>query len=54
MWLKAPGRTLEALAAKGSVSVDGVSLTGRGAAARPLRRSRLIPLTLEGTTLGAL
>ena len=53
VWLKAPGRTLEALAAKGSVSVDGVSLT-----VAELQRDRfavaLIPLTLEGTTSGAL
>jgi 3,4-dihydroxy 2-butanone 4-phosphate synthase len=53
VWLKAPGRTLEALAAKGSVSVDGVSLT-----VAELQRDRfavaLIPLTLAGTTLGAL
>lgn len=53
VWVKAPARALEALAAKGSISVDGVSLT-----VAELQRDRfavaLIPLTLEGTTLGAL
>lgn len=53
VWLKAPARTLEALAAKGSVSVEGVSLT-----VAEVQRDRfsvaLIPLTLESTTLGAL
>src|SRR5262249_23603391 len=53
VWLKAPARTLEALAAKGSVAVDGVSLT-----VAELGRDRfavaLIPLTLDETTLGSL
>ena len=53
VWIKAPARTLEALAAKGSIAVDGVSLT-----VAELQRDRfavaLIPLTLEQTTLGAL
>jgi 3,4-dihydroxy 2-butanone 4-phosphate synthase/3,4-dihydroxy 2-butanone 4-phosphate synthase/GTP cyclohydrolase II len=53
VWIMAPVRTLEALAAMGSISVEGVSLT-----VAELQRDRfavaLIPLTLEGTTLGAL
>jgi 3,4-dihydroxy 2-butanone 4-phosphate synthase/3,4-dihydroxy 2-butanone 4-phosphate synthase/GTP cyclohydrolase II len=53
VWLRPPERFIESLVAKGSVTVDGVSLT-----VADLQRDRfsvaLIPLTLESTTLGGL
>jgi 3,4-dihydroxy 2-butanone 4-phosphate synthase/3,4-dihydroxy 2-butanone 4-phosphate synthase/GTP cyclohydrolase II len=53
LWLRAPGRALESLVAKGSVAVDGVSLT-----VAEVHRDRfavaLIPLTIAATTLGGL
>jgi 3,4-dihydroxy 2-butanone 4-phosphate synthase len=53
VWLRPPARTLESLVPKGSVAVDGVSLT-----VAELQRDRfsvaLIPLTIESTTLGSL
>ena len=53
VWLRPPARTLAALVAKGSVALDGVSLT-----VAELQRDRfsvaLIPSTIEATTLGAL
>lgn len=53
VWIRPPERLLEALVAKGSVAVDGVSLT-----VAEIVRDRfsvaLVPATLERTTLGAL
>ncbi|HTO70173.1 MAG TPA: riboflavin synthase [Myxococcota bacterium] len=53
LWLRAPSRALESLLPKGSVALDGVSLT-----VAELQRDRfavaLIPTTIEATTLGAL
>ena len=53
VWLRPPVRTLAELVAKGSVALDGVSLT-----VAEVQRDRfsvaLIPLTIEATTLGAL
>jgi 3,4-dihydroxy 2-butanone 4-phosphate synthase/3,4-dihydroxy 2-butanone 4-phosphate synthase/GTP cyclohydrolase II len=53
VWLRPPTRFLESLVAKGSVTVDGVSLT-----VADVQRDRfavaLVPVTIESTTLGAL
>jgi 3,4-dihydroxy 2-butanone 4-phosphate synthase/3,4-dihydroxy 2-butanone 4-phosphate synthase/GTP cyclohydrolase II len=53
VWLRPPARFLEAVLAKGSVGVDGVSLT-----VADVQRDRfsiaLVPVTLAATTLGAL
>ncbi|MFI5317822.1 MAG: riboflavin synthase, partial [Myxococcota bacterium] len=53
VWLRPPARALESLVPKGSIAVDGVSLT-----VADLQRDRfsvaLIPLTIEATTLGRL
>jgi 3,4-dihydroxy 2-butanone 4-phosphate synthase/3,4-dihydroxy 2-butanone 4-phosphate synthase/GTP cyclohydrolase II len=53
VWLRPPPRFLESLVAKGSVAVDGVSLT-----IAELHRDRfsiaLVPVTLAATTLGGL
>jgi len=53
VWLRPPPRFLESLVAKGSVAVDGVSLT-----IAELHRDRfsvaLVPVTLASTTLGGL
>jgi 3,4-dihydroxy 2-butanone 4-phosphate synthase len=53
VWIRPPRRFLDEIVAKGSVAVDGVSLTV--AEVVPDRFSvALIPLTLEQTTLGGL
>jgi len=53
VWLRPPARFLESLVPKGSVTVDGVSLT-----VADVQRDRfavaLVPVTIESTTLGAL
>ena len=53
VWIKPPGRVLDTLAPKGSVGIDGVSLT-----VADIVRDRfsvaLIPITLSETTLGTL
>jgi len=53
VWLRPPARFLESLVPKGSVTVDGVSLT-----VADLQRDRfaiaLVPVTLTSTTLGRL
>jgi len=53
VWLRPPPRFLESLVAKGSVTIDGVSLT-----IAEVHRDRfsvaLVPITLAATTLGAL
>ena len=53
VWLRPPPRFLESLVAKGSVAVDGVSLT-----IAEVHRDRfsvaLVPVTLAATTLGGL
>jgi riboflavin synthase alpha subunit len=53
LWLRPPARFLESLVAKGSVTVDGVSLT-----VADVQRDRfavaLVPVTIAQTTLGRL
>jgi len=53
VWLRPPPRFLESIVAKGSVAVDGVSLT-----VAEVQRDRfsiaLVPVTLAATSLGAL
>ncbi len=53
VWLRPPPRFLESLVAKGSVAIDGVSLT-----VAEVHRDRfsvaLVPVTLAATTLGGL
>ena len=53
LWLRPPARFLESLVPKGSVTVDGVSLT-----VADVQRDRfavaLVPVTVASTTLGAL
>ncbi len=51
MWFRAPREVLPYLVPKGSVAVDGVSLTV-AELAPPLFRVALIPYTLEHTNLG--
>jgi 3,4-dihydroxy 2-butanone 4-phosphate synthase/3,4-dihydroxy 2-butanone 4-phosphate synthase/GTP cyclohydrolase II len=53
VWIRPPERLLEALVAKGSVAVDGVSLTV-AEVVRERFSVALVPTTLEHTTLGAL
>lgn len=53
LWIDAPSEVLRYCAEKGSVAVDGVSLTIAGLDERGLAVA-LIPHTLAGTTLGAL
>jgi riboflavin synthase alpha subunit len=53
VWIRPPERLLEALVAKGSVAVDGVSLTV-AEVVRDRFSVALVPATLERTTLGAL
>ena len=52
MWFDAPEAILRYLVAKGSVTLDGVSLTVVEAGPTSFQVA-LIPLTLEATTLGA-
>jgi 3,4-dihydroxy 2-butanone 4-phosphate synthase/3,4-dihydroxy 2-butanone 4-phosphate synthase/GTP cyclohydrolase II len=53
VWIRPPERLLEALVAKGSVAVDGVSLTVADVV-RDRFSVALVPATLERTTLGEL
>ncbi len=53
MWLRPPARFLESLVPKGSVTVDGVSLTVADAQ-RDRFAVALVPVTIASTTLGAL
>ena len=51
--IAAPADLLRYVVEKGSIAVDGVSLTVRHGGRRGLRESRFIPETLERTTLGS-
>ena len=53
VWLEAPGELLRYLVAKGSVALDGVSLTVVDAGMKTFQIA-LIPHTLSATTLGRL
>lgn len=53
VWIRPPRRFLEDVVAKASITVDGVSLTV-AEVVRDRFSVALIPLTLRGTTLGAL
>ncbi|HLM64237.1 MAG TPA: riboflavin synthase [Acidimicrobiales bacterium] len=53
MWIRPPRRVLDEIVAKGSVAVDGVSLTV-AEVVRDRFSVALIPLTLAETTLGSL
>ena len=53
VWLRPPKRVLEEVVAKGSIAVDGVSLT-IAEVVRDRFSVALIPSTLESTTLGTL
>src|SRR5690606_453721 len=53
VWIRPPERFLEAVVAKGSVAVDGVSLT-IAERSRDRFSVALVPTTLSATTLGAL
>src|SRR5262249_2569503 len=53
LWIRPPDRLLESLVAKGSVAVDGVSLTV-AEVVRDRFSVALVPITLERTTLASL
>lgn len=53
VWIRPPERVLKELVAKGSIAVDGVSLT-IAEVVRDRFSVALVPSTLEATTLGAL
>ncbi len=53
VWIRPPVRFVETLTAKGSIAVDGVSLTV-AEVVRDRFSVALVPMTLEATTLGAL